>query len=275
MLLPHNKVPAWGAAYSLADEFMGTGPGGTAGITADHPVSLFIQNMDDTTAPAQGTLAYAQKVARCAGWVSRVGVLHRSDRRRAGVATARPPAARCRSPPQRTNAPKGPAARNAVCQVPHCPGQGTNQLPHHCRTAALARRLPVLQVLDLRLAAGAKGQALHSSVHLSNKGGHAFGLCQGQPEWLEICDWPKAAQVLPSYSTTAPATLGTWLRPSCSCILLQIPRVGYTTLLDTRLTPGGAALPAGPWAGEGGPVGVAADGLRDAAAELREVRREP
>jgi acetyl esterase/lipase len=53
-LLPNNKVPAWGAAYSLADEF--------SGISQGHPPSVFIQNSDDTTAPPQGTLAYAQKL---------------------------------------------------------------------------------------------------------------------------------------------------------------------------------------------------------------------
>jgi hypothetical protein len=30
-------------------------------MTADHPISAFIQNADDGTAPVQGTLAYAQK----------------------------------------------------------------------------------------------------------------------------------------------------------------------------------------------------------------------
>ena len=54
MLLPDNKVPAWGAAYSLADEL--------SGMSADHPPSAFIQNIDDTTAPPQGTMAYAQKL---------------------------------------------------------------------------------------------------------------------------------------------------------------------------------------------------------------------
>jgi len=32
------------------------------------------------------------------------------------------------------------------------------------------------------------------SVHLFNKGGHGFGLCQGKTKWLEVCDWPKAVQ---------------------------------------------------------------------------------
>ena len=32
------------------------------------------------------------------------------------------------------------------------------------------------------------------SIHISNKGGHGFGLCQTFPAWLEICDWPKHAQ---------------------------------------------------------------------------------
>ena len=54
MLLPDNKVPAWGAAYSLASEL--------SGISKDHPPSAFVQNLDDTTAPPQGTLAYAQKL---------------------------------------------------------------------------------------------------------------------------------------------------------------------------------------------------------------------
>jgi hypothetical protein len=54
MLLPNNKVPQWGAAYSLAEEL--------SGISQDHPPSVFIQNSDDTTAPPQGTLAYAQKL---------------------------------------------------------------------------------------------------------------------------------------------------------------------------------------------------------------------
>ena len=54
MLLPGNKVPAWGAAYSLAEEL--------SGISKDHPPSAFVQNLDDTTAPPQGTLAYAQKL---------------------------------------------------------------------------------------------------------------------------------------------------------------------------------------------------------------------
>ena len=49
-----TQVPAWGASYSLADEF--------ANMTSDHPVSAFIQNADDSTAPPQGTLAYAQKL---------------------------------------------------------------------------------------------------------------------------------------------------------------------------------------------------------------------
>jgi len=52
MLLPKNKVPTWGAAYALASEFNGS-TNGTAGITENHPVSLFIQNLDDTTAPPQ------------------------------------------------------------------------------------------------------------------------------------------------------------------------------------------------------------------------------
>lgn len=94
-LLPGNKVPAWGAAYSLADEF--------ANMTADHPVSAFIQNADDGTAPPQGTLAYSQK-------------------------------------------------------------------------------LLALEVKDA------------PAIHIANKGGHGFGLCQTETAWLEICDWPKQAQ---------------------------------------------------------------------------------
>jgi acetyl esterase/lipase len=93
MLLPDNKVPTWGAAYSLATEL--------DGMSKDHPPSAFIQNIDDTTAPPQGTLAYAQKL------------------------------------------------------------------------------------LSL---------GLHPVIHMYNKGGHGFGLCQGTKDWLEVCDWPKAAQ---------------------------------------------------------------------------------
>ena len=94
MLLPDNKVPAWGANYSLAAEL--------GGMSKDHPPSAFIQNLDDHTAPPQGTLAYAQKLL------------------------------------------------------------------------AIGAAIPV--------------------VHMYNKGGHGFGLCQGMPEWLEVCDWPKVAQ---------------------------------------------------------------------------------
>ena len=75
MLLPGNKVPAWGAAYSLAEEL--------SGISKDHPPSAFVQNLDDTTAPPQGTLAYAQKllalgapkpvIHMCAPLLSRLG----------------------------------------------------------------------------------------------------------------------------------------------------------------------------------------------------------
>ena len=61
MLLPDNKIPPWGAAYALADEFSGEG------IFGRHPVSAFIQNEDDTEAPVQGTLAYVQKVHSVAG----------------------------------------------------------------------------------------------------------------------------------------------------------------------------------------------------------------
>ena len=53
-LLPHNKPPAWGSAYSLASEL--------ANITKDHPPTAFIHNADDTTAPPQGTLTYAGKL---------------------------------------------------------------------------------------------------------------------------------------------------------------------------------------------------------------------
>ena len=56
MLLPGNKVPAWGAAYSLADEFS------NASDFKEHPVSAFLQNEDDGAAPVQGTLAYVQRV---------------------------------------------------------------------------------------------------------------------------------------------------------------------------------------------------------------------
>lgn len=66
MLLPDNKVPAWGAAYSLADEL--------SGMASDHPVSAFVQNIDDTTAPPQGTLAYAQKLLALG--VQRKPVIH-------------------------------------------------------------------------------------------------------------------------------------------------------------------------------------------------------
>ena len=94
MLLPNNKVPAWGAAYSLASELDGMSKG--------HPPSLFVHNLDDPSAPPQGTLAYAQKLL------------------------------------------------------------------------ALGAPKPV--------------------VHAYNKGGHGFALCQGDTEWLEVCDWPKVAQ---------------------------------------------------------------------------------
>ena len=33
-----------------------------------------------------------------------------------------------------------------------------------------------------------------ASVHLGNRGGHGFGLCQGRADYLEVCDWPKQAQ---------------------------------------------------------------------------------
>ena len=32
------------------------------------------------------------------------------------------------------------------------------------------------------------------TVHLYNKGGHGFGLCETVDSWLEVCDWPKAVQ---------------------------------------------------------------------------------
>merc|ERR1719272_2134746 len=94
MLFTDNKVPEWGANYSLATDF--------DGMSSDHPPSMMIQNNDDHTAPPQGTLAYAQKL--------------------------------------------------------------------------LALKAPV------------------PSIHISNKGGHGFGLCQTFNSWLEICDWPKHAQ---------------------------------------------------------------------------------
>jgi len=33
-----------------------------------------------------------------------------------------------------------------------------------------------------------------SSLHVFNKGGHGFGLCQGQKAYLEVCDWPFSAK---------------------------------------------------------------------------------
>lgn len=95
MLLPHNKPAPWGANFSLADEFENS-------IDADHPVSLFVQNQDDTTAPPQGSLAYNAKL---------LGV----------------------------NAPT-------------------------------------------------------PTMHLYNRGGHGFGLCQTFNKWQEVCDWPKVVQ---------------------------------------------------------------------------------
>ena len=95
MLFPDNKVPKWGDAFSLAADF--------DGMSADHPPSAFIQNLDDRTAPPQGTLAYAQKLLSIAGAPTPV-------------------------------------------------------------------------------------------IHMYDKGGHGFGLCQGMSKWLEVCDWPKAAQ---------------------------------------------------------------------------------
>jgi hypothetical protein len=71
-------------------------------MSADHPPSAFIQNIDDTTAPPQGTMAYAQKL-----------------------------------------------------------------------------------LTEFKL---------HPVIHMYDKGGHGFGLCQGTTTWLEVCDWPKAAQ---------------------------------------------------------------------------------
>jgi len=65
----------------------------------------------------------------------------------------------------------------------------------HHRTAPPQGTLAYAQkVLDLRLADKKGGKALHSSIHLSNSGGHGFGLCQTMKTWLEICDWPKHAQ---------------------------------------------------------------------------------
>ena len=61
MLLPGNKVPAWGAAYSLADEFS------NASDFKEHLVSAFLQNEDDGAAPVQGTLAYVQRVLSVGG----------------------------------------------------------------------------------------------------------------------------------------------------------------------------------------------------------------
>ena len=37
-------------------------------------------------------------------------------------------------------------------------------------------------------------RAATAVVHLGNRGGHGFGLCQGRAEYLEVCDWPKQAQ---------------------------------------------------------------------------------
>jgi hypothetical protein len=134
MLLPNNKVPQWGAAYSLAEEL--------SGISQDHPPSVFIQNSDDTTAPPQGTLAYAQKLLAI-------------------------------------KAPK--------------------PVIHMCAHRSLC--LPPTDQSSTR--SGSRGRPLHPfllSFFLSvicrryPKGGHGFGLCQGESEWLEVCDWPKAAQ---------------------------------------------------------------------------------
>jgi acetyl esterase/lipase len=55
-LLPDNKPFGWGEAYRLADEFTGDER------FADHPVSLFIHNEDDTTAPVEGALTYYTKL---------------------------------------------------------------------------------------------------------------------------------------------------------------------------------------------------------------------
>ena len=54
MLLPNNKIPEWGASYSLADEL--------CGLSADHPPSAFIQNIDDTTAPPQASRHWERHV---------------------------------------------------------------------------------------------------------------------------------------------------------------------------------------------------------------------
>lgn len=37
-------------------------------------------------------------------------------------------------------------------------------------------------------------KAITPTIHLYNKGGHGFGLCQTMDSWLEVCDWPKVAQ---------------------------------------------------------------------------------
>eukprot|EP00038_Savillea_parva_P008319 m.176181 g.176181 ORF g.176181 m.176181 type:complete len:368 (-) comp14121_c0_seq1:171-1274(-) len=95
MLLPNNKPAPWGQNYSLSPDFAGQ-------VDANHPISLFVQNLDDGTAPPQGTLTYASDL--------------------------------------------------------------------------LAVKAPT------------------PTIHLYNKGGHGFGMCQTFPTYLEVCDWPKAAQ---------------------------------------------------------------------------------
>jgi len=94
-LLPNNTPPPWGHNYSLSTDFAGR-------VGADHPVSLFVQNQDDKTAPPQGSLIYNAEL--------------------------------------------------------------------------LAVKAPT------------------PTIHLYNKGGHGFGLCQTFAAWQEVCDWPKVAQ---------------------------------------------------------------------------------
>lgn len=95
MLLPGNKAAAWGEAYALAQEFSGDA------VASDHPISMFIHNADDPTAPVQGSKVY------------------------------------------------------------------------HGKLMAVNAGEPVL--------------------HVFNRGGHGFGLCQGRA-FAEACDWPKTVQ---------------------------------------------------------------------------------
>jgi hypothetical protein len=128
MLLPNNKVPAWGSAYSLADEF--------SGISKDHPPSAFIQNIDDTTAPPQGTLAYAQKLLSL----------------------------------------------------------GLKPVVHMYLLRSRLIHALVAFSCNCHLFVGLFSNDLAVKRKRYNKGGHGFGLCQGEKTWLEVCDWPKAAQ---------------------------------------------------------------------------------